>query len=879
MSCSQSFMKALSFFLGVGVGLLPEFFGSAATAAVAITAPAAFEIRLLSARDVFVRMEPATLQFSVSNGLTTALNDAALELELPDNLGCQTMPLPTVARGKAVCVDAAFDTTLRPGEYELRARLLVPVAAGGVRTNACERRFRLTLVPRPLPHRMPVVMWGIYGAQNVLKELPRLKDLGFTHCLGFNADMAAIWTAGEPTSPAAQSSPDLNQRMLNTALAQDFRIVANLSPGRWVRDHHPELRRVDRQGQPRTNRVDVCALSPGLSNFCFNVGASVGQAYGHFPAFDAALLHTEVRDAANLCFHEHDREALRLATGLEIPVILLNKGGIPHEKVKGFPADRVIADDHPVLRTLQWYWQEGDGWNGLNTALARGLKAGGAHGWTFHDPAGRVASVPGSGGEVDVLSQWTYSYPDPIRIGLAADELFAFARQAGHPQSVMKMTQIIWYRSQTAPPGGGPAKTLATWEDTEPGAEFLTIAPMHLREAFWTKIARPVRGIMYHGWPSLVPDAKHPSYRFTHADTQHELRRLIKTVVEPLGPALLQVPDRPADVAFLQSFASQMFAGRGTYGWGRSWGADAYFALLYAQLQPEIIFDDTVAEGGLDRFRVLVLADCDVLTERVARAVKAFQQRGGIVIGDERLSPAIKPDLVIPVYRRTGKAHEDRAALQERAANLRTALDGRYQRHADSSNPDVIVRCRQAGRAEYLFAVNDLRQFGSYVGQHGLVMEDGLPSNATLSLNRASGFVYDLTRHQPVSTQVKDGRLTFTHRFEPCDGTVFLVTDTAIEKVRMEFTAKASAGQAVTCDVIIEDSRGQPLAAVVPVRVDITDPEGRPAEFSGFYGAKDGRLRLTLNLARNDLPGEWTVKVRDLAGGRSAERTLTVTRP
>ena len=55
-------------------------------------------------------------------------------------------------------------------------------------------------------------------------------------------------------------------------------------------------------------------------------------------------------------------------------------------------------------------------------------------------------------------------------------------------------------------------------------------------------------------------------YRYTNPQTQHELRRLVKEVVEPLGPTLMQVPDRKSDVAYLESFASQMFARRGTYG-------------------------------------------------------------------------------------------------------------------------------------------------------------------------------------------------------------------------------------------------------------------------------------------------------------------------
>jgi hypothetical protein len=85
---------------------------------------------------------------------------------------------------------------------------------------------------------------------------------------------------------------------------------------------------------------------------------------------------------------------------------------------------------------------------------------------------------------------------------------------------------------------------LAAWEDHDPGAAYITIAPMHLREALWTKLARPVGGIMYHGWQSLVPTASTGAYRYTHPDTQHELARLVREVVRPLGPMLLQCPMR-----------------------------------------------------------------------------------------------------------------------------------------------------------------------------------------------------------------------------------------------------------------------------------------------------------------------------------------------
>lgn len=834
-------------------------------------------VALTSDRTSFVRMERVPpLQITVTNTLRGLLHGATLSLAV-EGAEAKTFPVPDLAGGQVYAIPYPFDTTLRPGSYQLS----VQVEVAGAKTYRSEEKLDLVLVPRPLPFRMPVVMWGIYSPENVLRELPRLKDLGFTHCLGLHANSGEIWTAGKPTEPDKPENIATAKRMLNAALANDLGIIASLAPGHELSSHQ-ELLRVGRDGKTRAAKnPNICALTPGVSNFCFNVGVSMAQAYGAFPAFQAALLHTEVRDGANLCFHDHDRAAYRAASGQEIPTGVESKSGVRWDKLKDFPANRVIPDDDPVYRYLQWYWKAGDGWNQLNSALNYGLKSTGrADLWTFHDPAVRVASTYGSGGAVDVISQWTYSYPDPIRMGMATDELFAMARGAAQPQRVMKMTQIIWYRSQTAPMRQGDAQLKATkspWEDTDADAAFPTIAPMHLREAFWSKLARPVQGIMYHGWQSLVPTGGgEGSYRYTHPQTQHELRRLVREVVEPLGPALLQVPDRRSDVAFLESFASEMFAGRGTYGWNGGWAGDAYHILQYAQLQPEIVYDETIAVRGLDGFRVLVMVDCDVLTATVAKQVQAFQQRGGLVIGDERLCPAIKPDIVIASFERTRKADADHAALQAHAVQLRAALDARYRRYADSTNPDVVARCRSFGTADYLFAVNDRREFGDYVGQHGLVMENGLPSETTLSLARAEGCVYDLVAGQPVPARAVGGRLSFAHTFGPCEGGVFLVTDRAIEGVTVRAPAAATQGADVVVKIDVVDAQGRPLSAVVPVRVEIRDSAGRDAEFTGCYGARNGQLELPLRLARNDAPGMWQIRARELASGRTGTAYLRV---
>lgn len=827
----------------------------------------------ISDRSCFLRMEPAKLRFLVTNLQRDAIAGASVTVDT-SGLAAKTVTLDRLGGGQSATVEYPLDTRLRPGTYVLNARLSL---AGRDPLESFET-FTVRLVPRPLPDRFPVVMWG--GVTR--EDLAQMCSLGFNHALGLGCDPGKIWEAGVPTEPGKPENMARDKALLDEALAAGFTVIAGLSPASSL-TRRPELLRIDRKGKSNLKRPDICGLFPEIQKFCYNVGASMAKAYGHFPAFGAAMLHTEVRDGASPCFHAHDLEAYRKATGHEVPAEVATNRGVDYARLPGFPADRVIADDHPLYVYFRWYWKQGDGWNDLNTALHRGLKSATLPGfWTYHDPAVRVARVYGSGGEVDYLSQWTYSYPDPIRIGLATDELFATAAGAIHKQQVMKMTQIIWYRSQTAPiskPGSQPPAFRAQWEIEKPDAPFITIAPMHLREAFWTKIARPIRGIMYHGWQSLVSTDSIGGYRFTNPDTQRELARLVREVVRPLGPTLLRVPGVKSDVAFLESFASEMFARRGTFGWCGGWAGDAYHVLQYAHLQPEIVMDETITARGLDGFRVLVMCDCDVLTRSVADRVRAFQAQGGLIVGDERLCPAIKPDLLITSYKRTGRADEDRAQLVALAAQLRRDLGARYTRYADSSNPDVIPYRRQYKQADYLFAVNDRREYGQYVGQHALVMENGVSSTAQLSLARAGGTMYDLVESRMVPVRREAGRLVADVSLGPCDGRVYLVASKPIAGFALRVPEAAQRGSQVTLSLEVLDADGKPIEAVVPVELTVRDAEGRAAEFSGAWAAVDGKLQVTLDIAPNDPFGIWQIEARELATGQRAVRSLRVAAP
>lgn len=820
-------------------------------------------------RRVWIRLEPeARLQLIVGNDSGQLLRNVQLVGKLPT--GEVHKQLGELPAGQTKEVELAVDTRLRPDRYLVTVEISAEKASGGQKLRI-ERNLPLVIVARPQPERMPVIMWGTGPIETV-------RQIGFTHQLIGTADPKRIWDAGAVTLPLPESRVSGVWSELDNYLAAGLRAGTSLSPGVWILGQEKlreEFQRIDRKGKPYST-PDICGLFPELEKFVYNVGASVGRAFGEHPALEAVLVHTEVRDKTNLCFHEHDFEAFRQATGRKIPPQVTSKWGLRHRSIPNFPADRVVADDDPILVYYRWFWKEGDGWNRLHSALHRGVKdAAGSRVWTWFDPAVRAPSLWGSGGQVDVLSQWTYTYPDPIKIGQATDELFAMAEGTG--QQVMKMTQIIWYRSQTAPVLPEDPEKRAEWENRIPDAKFITIAPDHLREAFWVKISRPIRGIMYHGWGSLV-DAGPGHYQYTNPETKDVLTQVIREVVEPLGPSLLQLADPPADVALLESFASQMFAGRGTYGWGQSWEADCHLILQWARLQPKIVYEETILRDGLVGVRVLVLPGCDVLPKGVVERIHGFQQAGGIVIGDENLCPAIKADYTLKTYRRTQRANEDKAALQEAAEKLRTWLAERYRWPVDSSHPDAIVRRRVAGQAEYVFVVNDRRTFGDYVGHHGRVMEKGLPLEATVRLARAGGAVYDLTTGTRVDAKSSADGISWDVKLGPGEGKLYMILPQAFGELRLNVPATAKVGGELRLVVEVLSHEVMPVDAVIPVQVTVSDPAGRRADASGYYAAKTGRLEVVYPIAPNDEPGKWSVRVKELASGRTKEAAVNIIR-
>ncbi len=834
-------------------------------------------------RAAFIRGEsPASVRLKVKNASKAGLADVSMAVEqfadesLVRKQGVALGVLPPDAESVVPC---SVETRLRPGWHSLRVTVTGRRDDG---TGVCETNvLRVGVGPR-IADRMTALMWGFHATPKVLA------DFGFSHGLVCN------WT-GETSD--LQSYDDA--LVAGIGLAHTLRPV--LPSGKSEDDAY--MRR-DRSGKV----IDFGGGSKGVevSNPEFLtaikpvVERDVSQ-YGDHPAFAGALPSSEQRDLTAPSFNtEHLR--YKKETGRDVPAevesITINPNKLDEFK-KRFP-DGVVPKDDPVLSYYRWFWKGGDGWPSYTGGIAdlyhRGISR--PNFLVFWDPAVRCPPIWGSGGAVDMINQWTYAIPEPMNVAGPAEEILAMAAGRRGQQSSI-MTQLICYRSQMAPVDKKVTPE-PEWARRFPKARFPTIPPDVLQEATWSMIAKPVQSIMYHGWGTIYDMGSTIGYVYTNPESADRLRHLLKDVVAPLGPTLKRLGRAASPVALLESFTTCALGGPSS----RGWKAPSVTFLQRARLDPRVVYEDTILRDGLDDVKVLYAPQCIFLTPDVVAKIREFQSKGGILVADAQLMSALKSDLEVPVVSfepppasdhfedvnameaaRDGdaKTHAGtiraKATMVRQANDLRKQLASRFTPEADSSSPEIVTYSRRWHGARYVFAINDSRTFGDYVGQWGLVMEKGMPCEGEVSLADGDGAVkavYELSRGGEVPFVRGGGRVKVPVKYSTNDGRLFAFLKTRIASVNVSAPDSVRKGETLKVVFSALDAEGRPVEALLPAEMRLYDASGREIDGAGWVCLSGGTCAVEFMTNLNDADGDYKIVCRDRASGLTAERIVKV---
>ena len=402
---------------------------------------------------------------------------------------------------------------------------------------------------------------------------------------------------------------------------------------------------------------------------------------------------------------------------------------------------------------------------------------------------------------------------------------------------------------------------------------------------------------MYHGWGTICETGKGTGYVYTNPESADRLRHMLKGVVAPLGPMLKRLGREAPPVAVLESFTTCAFGGPASWGWK----APSITFMQRARLDPRVVYEETIIRDGLDGVKVLYAPQCMFLTKPVVDRIREFQSRGGILVADEQLLAALAADVKAPVVSfepppasdhtedvdameasREGDAKtrlgtmRAKANMLKQAENLRRELASRYVPEADSSSPEIVVYSRRWNGVRYLFAVNDHRTFGQYVGQWGLTMERGLPYEGSVSLadDGSTVAVYELSRGGEARFSRKGGRIEVPVRYDTNDGRLFAFLKERIGSVDVDAPSRVCAGESVRVTFRVLDGKGKPIQALLPGEIRMFDAAGRELDGAGFVCVQSGACTVDILTNVDDADGDYRLVCRDRASGLTAERIV-----
>lgn len=587
------------------------------------------------------------------------------------------------------------------------------------------------------------------------------------------------------------------------------------------------------------------------------VTRAVALTFGKHPAFAGASINEEQRDSTAPTYSGTAPEAFRKFAKFPIPKEL-GRYDLIRETI---PFSGIVGETNPLFIYYRWFWKDGDGWNPLNSMMSEIYHKYIRHPFeTEFAPAVRTPPLWGSGGKVDLLTHWTYANPNPVRVSTGSSELQAMAAEDGRRSA--NHVQLILYRSASAPIGE-KVKDPPPWLKKAGNAGYISIAPDMLKIAVWMLAARKTDRFQFHGLNSLLPGiTPHMAgYFCTLPELETIFRELIREVVQGLAPITRYTRERPAQVVVLESFASCVIGGKGSWGW-TGWGWDLTTALHWANLMPGIVYEETILRDKLANVKVLILPDVCFLPEKVFRIIREFQKKGGIIVGDEELVPGILPDVTIRKHKTGRDVKKDKYALRQLALEIRKKLAPVYTPYTGASDPDLVTWVRKDGSADYLFVINDRRDFGNYIGMWRKIMEKGSPNSGSVHIRKKAGKVYDLLTHKEVPFRSIDGVTGIPVNFSSSGGRAFLVVPRALPALKVQVPGEVQLGRKFSLQAELPG-----VDFILPLKITLLDPAGRKSDESGVDMLRKGKFSREMTLPENAPQGIWKLEIRESASG------------
>jgi hypothetical protein len=838
-----------------------------------------YNIFLETKRRAFQRGETAALCFNIKGRNSLFINDCSLEFKMGAWEGCIEIEQ---LKFFTQFLELEIDTDLfKIGEYKLQCILK------NKENVLAETDFDI-FIAKPIPkERLMFWHWPSTVYYNALEtseepgkqELRKIADLGFTH-----AQLRADWAIEYPEAAGKLIDyaltlglelgglvPNYDQGAFNmSGLPDEAAIVTDVSPFKRIANpHHPAV--------IKRNRRWLESMMNVLKDY---------------PSCSTIFMNSELEDQLTLSVDTDSVKMHESKLGFSLDKVRhLSRVFSENAEEAEYIQAGVIADNDPEYLYSKYYFKNGDGWVSTNKMMSDIVHEFRPDITVIADPL-RLCSLYNRFDGVDAVSSWTYSTPDP-KMMLFNETLRCEA--IPEDKQIIQIITMYNYGGSLMPTESG-RKSLV---------DVLFMGADRYLESAWLNLSRAPNGIGVYFSSQLEPTIENVDKNIRPQETFDAIKDFAQDIMQPFGQVFRKLKTTPRRIAVLDSWASRVYGKcpRPYNHYQNYFIYDFYILLNMAHLPADVIFEETVLDKGLDDYDMLVMPCCDTLPESVYQKVIEFENAGGKVVADQWLRAEIPNTIRFDfdfTYRKrvnanainkgiqfasnedtvfksewesqktTGvTAEEDRDIIEQYCAELRETIDASCEREVDCDTPRVLLNRLDYGDVKYLSLVNDNRTYDERVGQYKAILSKGLPQKAVINWKGLTGkeVLYDLISGKEIDYVCTNNQgISFEITLPASGGTLIVAMSEKLASVQISYSRSI-------INLSIANAKG-----IIPLEVNITDPNGRKNELSGYFTLKKGNLDIPFTLALNDVPGKWQVSARNLCNNEIAEAELNLER-
>ena len=299
----------------------------------------------------------------------------------------------------------------------------------------------------------------------------------------------------------------------------------------------------------------------------------------------------------------------------------------------------------------------------------------------------------------------------------------------------------------------------------------------------------------------------------------------------------------------------------------------------------DVISSEEVVSGILKNYDLVILHDCQWMTDKVRNLLIDYIKKGGKVIGDKTVTIDIPGMEKNPNAFGSGLAHIGANYCTAQLAPVvkkylkpepvtSMGINGVvYNNEMPDKTPIAwVLDCEtNKERRDCQTAMSKKWDTGAYEFLKATAEKTGLREHK-LKI-RDNAVVYDLFNHRDVP--VVNGVATVKLRL--LDGVPLLLLNDRIQSLKASVkTPSIVRGKQFTVDLVLEGTGKKLIRGMVPAQIKVMKDGKELWNYGGNVVLKDGKASFTITVPENESAGTWNITATELASGKTSTAKINL---